>query len=201
MAEEQFEDRIAACSRATRETDVSVRLNLDGSGNYSNDTSVGFLDHMLDLFARHGNFDLEVRCTGDLHVDDHHTVEDVGITLGQAVREALGEKAFITRYGHAFVPMDESLARAVIDLSGRFSLHFDAEFSRAQVGDLSTELIRHFWYSFAEHAACTLHISVLHGTNTHHRIEAIFKSVARALGMAAKRHKDNAAMPSTKGAL
>ena len=201
MAEEQFEDRIAACSRATRETDVSVRLNLDGSGNYSNDTSVGFLDHMLDLFARHGNFDLEVRCTGDLHVDDHHTVEDVGITLGQAVCEALGEKAFVTRYGHAFVPMDESLARAVIDLSGRFSLHFDAEFSRARVGDLSTELVRHFWYSFAEHAACTLHISVLHGTNTHHRIEAIFKSVARALSMAAERRKDNAAMPSTKGAL
>ena len=196
-----FEDRIAERSRITRETDVSIRLNLDGSGHYHNETSVGFLDHMLDLFARHGDFDLEVRCKGDLHVDDHHTVEDVGIMLGQTVREALGDKAFITRYGHAFVPMDESLARAVIDLSGRFALHFDADFSRAKVGDMSTELVRHFWYSFAEHATCTLHISVLHGTNTHHKIEAIFKAVARALKMASIRHAGNAAMPSTKGSL
>ncbi|MDE2731984.1 MAG: imidazoleglycerol-phosphate dehydratase HisB [Bacteroidota bacterium] len=201
MAESEFPVRNAAVTRTTRETDVSVRLALDGSGTYANDTSVGFLDHMLDLFARHGQFDLEVKCTGDLHVDDHHTVEDVAITLGMAVRKALGGKAYITRYGHAYVPMDESLARAVVDLSGRFALQYEATFDRPTVGDLSTELVRHFWYSFAEHAACTLHISIIHGHNTHHKIEAIFKAVARALRAAVRRNRDSAAMPSTKGML
>ena len=201
MAEPEFNVRSAAITRTTNETDVKVALTLDGSGRYTNNTSVGFLDHMLDLFARHGQFDLEVTCSGDLHVDDHHTVEDVAITIGQAFREAVGNKAHIARFGHAYVPMDESLARAVVDLSGRFALQFDAAFNRPTVGDMSTELVRHFWYSFAEHAACTLHISIISGQNTHHKIEAIFKAVARALRAAVYRSSDHAAMPSTKGSL
>ncbi len=196
-----FAPRTASCQRTTGETDVQVVLTLDGSGTYDNQTGVGFLDHMLDLFAKHGGFDITVRCTGDLHVDDHHTVEDVGITLGQAFAEALGDKAHITRYGHAYVPMDETLARAVVDLSGRFYLHVDATFARSTVGDLSTEMVEHFWYSFAEQLRCNLHVAVLYGTNTHHQVEAIFKSVARALRVAVARETSNAAMPSTKGAL
>ena len=201
MATLDFKERNATVARKTKETDVAVRLSLDGEGRYDNQTGVGFLDHMLDLFAKHGGFDLTITCQGDLHVDDHHTVEDVGITLGQALAEALGDKAHIARYGHAYVPMDETLARAVIDLSGRFYLHFDAAFARPTVGDLSTEMVRHFWYSFAEHAACTLHISVLHGANTHHKVEAIFKAVARALRAAVHRDATHAPMPSTKGSL
>ncbi|HMB91510.1 MAG TPA: imidazoleglycerol-phosphate dehydratase HisB [Rhodothermales bacterium] len=196
-----FDPRSASVQRTTHETDVSVQLTLDGSGRYANKTGVGFLDHMLDLFAKHGNFDLNVRCQGDLHIDDHHTVEDVGITLGQAFGEALGDKAHMARYGHAYVPMDESLARTVVDLSGRFYLHFDAPFDREQVGDLSTEMVRHFWFSFAEHLRCNLHISVLYGENTHHKVEAIFKSVARALRMAVARDAAHSPMPSTKGKL
>ncbi len=196
-----FTPREGAVRRKTNETDVSVRLNLDGNGHFQNRTSVGFLDHMLDLFARHGGFDLEITCEGDLQVDDHHTVEDVGITLGQTLAQALGDKAFIGRYGHALVPMDEALARAVIDLSGRFTLVFDASFDRPVVGDLATELVRHFWYSFAEHASCTLHIYVLSGENTHHKIEAIFKAVARALRLAVRREEGHQRMPSTKGTL
>ncbi len=201
MANLDFKERNASVARKTKETDVTVRLNLDGEGRYDNRTGVGFLDHMLDLFAKHGGFDLAVTCEGDLHVDDHHTVEDVGIAMGQALDEALGDKAHIARYGHAYVPMDETLARAVIDLSGRFYLHFDAAFARPTVGDLSTEMVRHFWYSFAEHAACNLHISVLHGANTHHKVEAIFKAVARALRAAVHRDAAHAQMPSTKGSL
>lgn len=201
MSASEFSDRIAEVTRTTKETNVVVRLNLDGSGQYANSTAVGFLDHMLDLFAKHSGFDLTVTCQGDLHVDDHHTVEDVGITLGQALAQAIGDKAYIARYGDALVPMDESLARAVIDLSGRFTLHFDADFTRASVGDLATELVRHFWYSVAEHAACTLHISVLYGANTHHKVEAIFKAAARALSKAVVRSHDHARLPSTKGSL
>ena len=203
MAADQptFKDRTASIRRTTKETDVSVRLNLDGSGIYDNQTGVGFLDHMLDLFARHGNFDLEVACKGDLHVDEHHSVEDVAIVLGQSLRKALGDKGHIARYGHAYVPMDEALARAVIDLSGRFALAFGASFSRDRVGDLPTELVKHFWYSFAEHSACTLHIDVLAGTNTHHQVEAIFKAVARALDVACRRDHTGPSIPSTKGVL
>ena len=201
MATTDFEPRTAEIHRKTKETDVTVHLTLDGSGQYDNHTGVGFLDHMLDLFAKHGGFDLATTCEGDLHIDDHHTVEDIGITLGQALAEALGDKAHIARYGHAYVPMDETLARAVIDLSGRFYLHFDAAFARPSVGDLSTEIVRHFWYSFAEHAACNLHISVLYGENTHHKVEAIFKAVARALRAAVHRDAAHAQMPSTKGSL
>lgn len=196
-----FEPRTAARRRETAETKVSVVLNLDGTGRYGNQTGVGFLDHMLDLFARHGGFDLEVSCEGDLHIDDHHTVEDVGITLGQAVAEALGDKSYITRYGHAYVPMDETLARAVVDLSGRFALHFDAVFSRETVGDLSSEMVQHFWYSFAEQVRCNLHVTLLYGTNAHHQIEAVFKAVARALRVAVRRDEANGAVASTKGVI
>jgi imidazoleglycerol-phosphate dehydratase len=187
--------------RKTAETDVTVELSLDGSGSYDNETGVGFLDHMLDLFAKHSGFDLQVRCDGDLHVDDHHTTEDVGITLGQAFAEALGDKAHIARYGHAYVPMDETLARCVVDLSGRFYLHYDATFRRNRVGALATEMVRHFWYSFAEQVRCNLHLTVLYGENEHHKIEAIFKSAARALAAAVHRDAAYSKMPSTKGSL
>ena len=193
--------RTASVHRATTETDVRVDVDLDGSGTYDNDTGIGFLDHMLDLFAKHGGIDLEIRCDGDLHVDDHHTVEDVGITLGMAIREALGDKKHIARYGHAYVPMDETLARAVIDLSGRFYLHADVDFSRPTIGDLSTEMVRHFWYSVAEHLRCNLHVTVLYGTNGHHKMEAMFKSVARALRMAINRSDSHPEIASTKGTI
>ena len=201
MSTPDFAPRRATIHRQTKETDVRVVLALDGSGTYDNETGVGFLDHMLDLFAKHGRFDLEVRCDGDLHVDDHHTVEDVGIALGQAVAEALGDKAHIARYGHAYVPMDETLARCVIDLSGRFYLHYDADFRRNRVGALATELVKHFWYSFAEQVRCNLHLTVLYGDNEHHKIEALFKAAARALDAATHRDAAFSAMPSTKGTL
>ncbi|MEM6783639.1 MAG: imidazoleglycerol-phosphate dehydratase HisB [Bacteroidota bacterium] len=195
--------RSASVERHTAETRVSVEVHLDPNGTptYDNATGVGFLDHMLDLFARHGRFGLTVRCEGDLHVDDHHTVEDVGIALGQAFVQALGDKAYIARYGHAYVPMDEALARAVVDLSGRFFLVFDAAFDRERVGDLSTEMVRHFWYSFAEQARCNLHLAVLYGGNDHHRIEAVFKAAARALRQAVARDPHGDRLPSTKEAL
>jgi len=201
MPDSNFAPRSATIERTTTETDIRVELTLDGAGAYDNDTGIGFVNHMLDLFAKHGGFDLTVRCDGDLQIDDHHTVEDVGIALGQAIREALGDKAHIARYGHAYVPMDETLARAVIDLSGRFYLCFDATFDRPTVGGLATEMVEHFWYSVAEHAPCNLHLTVLHGHNTHHKIEALFKAAARALRAAVRRDAKQAKMPSTKGRL
>ena len=196
-----FDPRAATVERTTSETAVSVHLDLDGDTDYENDTGVGFLDHMLDLFAKHGGFGLRVHGDGDLHVDDHHTVEDVAITLGQALAEALGDKAHITRYGHAYVPMDETLARAVVDLSGRIHAQVDVAFDREQVGDLSTEMMAHFWTSFAEHVRCNLHVTVLYGDNAHHKIEATFKAVARALRMAIRRDPAQDAVASTKGTL
>jgi len=201
MASPDFPARTATVERATAETTVSVELSLDGNGHYDVETGIGFYDHMLDLFAKHGALDLSVRCDGDLHVDDHHTVEDVAITLGQAVRRALGDKAHIARYGHAYVPMDEALARAVIDLSGRSYARLEARFERPGVGDLSTELVPHVWRSFADHAACNLHQTVLHGENDHHKIEALFKATARALRTAVRRRVDHAEVASTKGTL
>ena len=192
--------RSASVERTTSETSVRLTLHLDG-GEYENRTGVGFLDHMLDLFARHGGFGLTVTCDGDLHVDDHHTVEDVGICLGQALAQALGDKAHIARYGEATVPMDEALARAVVDLSGRAFLVFEAAFDRERVGDLSTELVEHFWWSVAEHARLTLHLDVLRGRNDHHRIEAVYKAAARALRAAVRRDPRGDPMPSTKGTL
>ena len=192
--------RSATVERQTAETTVRLTLDLDG-GDYDNRTGVGFLDHMLDLFARHGGFGLRVEAEGDLHVDDHHTVEDVGICLGRALGEALGDKAYVARYGEAHVPMDEALARAVVDLSGRAYLVFHAAFDRSTVGDLSTELVEHFWWSVAEHARITLHLAVLYGKNDHHRIEAVFKAAARAIRHAVARDPGGDRLPSTKEAL
>lgn len=201
MPETSFPPRTASVERTTSETDIAIALTLDGDGTRDVDTGVGFLDHMLDLFAKHGGYDLQVQCTGDLEVDDHHTVEDVAITLGQAFSQALGDKAHIARYGHAYVPMDETLVRSVVDLSGRFYLHFEAGFGRDTVGNLSTEMVEHFWYSFAEHVSCNLHVTVLHGYNTHHKIEAIFKATARSLRMAVHRSAEHSEVASTKGVL
>ena len=192
--------RSATVERQTAETHIHLRLDLDG-GEYRNRTGVGFLDHMLDLFARHGRFGLDVEAEGDLHVDDHHTVEDVGICLGQALGEALGDKAYVARYGEATVPMDEALARAVVDLSGRATLVFEGDFRRDTVGDLSTELVEHFWWSVAEHARITLHLDVLRGRNDHHKVEAVFKAAAHALRAAVARDESGDRLPSTKEAL
>src|SRR4051795_6737543 len=171
--------RAAEVRRTTKETDVRVRLVLDGSGASNVSTGVAFLDHMLELFARHGLFDLEVECRGDLHIDDHHSVEDVAITLGQALAKALGDKAGIARYGSAYVPMDEALCRAVVDLSGRFYLVYAVETRRQMIGNFSVELAEHFWRSLAEAARCNLHIDCLRGRNTHHILEGPFKRAAR----------------------
>ena len=192
--------RSATVERQTAETTVRLTLHLDG-GDYSTATGIGFLDHMLDLFARHGRFGLTVEAEGDLHVDDHHTVEDVGICLGQALGQALGDKAYVARYGEATVPMDEALARAVVDLSGRAYLVFEGDFRRDTVGDLSTELVEHFWWSVAEHARLTLHLDVLRGRNDHHKVEAVFKAAARALRAAVARDASGDRLPSTKEAL
>ncbi|WP_412062772.1 imidazoleglycerol-phosphate dehydratase HisB [Rubrivirga sp. IMCC45206] len=194
--------RTARVERQTAETRVTVTLGLDdASPTYSNATGVGFLDHMLDLLARHGRLALTVHADGDLHVDDHHTVEDVGITIGQALAQALGDKAYIARYGTATIPMDEALARAAIDLSGRAHLTFEAAFDRERVGDLSTELVEHFFWSLAEQARMTLHLDVLRGRNDHHRVEALFKAFARALRIAVARDEAGDRLPSTKEAL
>ncbi|MCA1618262.1 MAG: imidazoleglycerol-phosphate dehydratase HisB [Acidobacteria bacterium] len=185
----------------TKETDVRVRLGLDGTGRSQVSTGVAFLDHMLELFARHGLFDLEVECRGDLHIDDHHSVEDVAITLGQAFAEALGDKAGISRYGEATVPMDEALCRAVVDLSGRFYLVYEVETRRQTIGNFSVELAEHFWRSLAEAVRCNLHIDCLRGRNTHHILEGTFKATARALRRAVERDPRVAGVPSTKGVL
>lgn len=196
-----FSPRTASVDRTTDETSVTVDLTLDGEGTYDIDTGIGFYDHMLDLFAKHGGLDLTVRCDGDTEVDDHHTIEDVAITLGTAVQKALGDKSYIARYGHAYVPMDDALARAVIDLSGRAYCRVDASFDREVVGGLSTEMVPHLWHSVAQHAACNLHLTVLHGDNTHHKVEALFKAAARALQMAVQRNPDRSEVASTKGTL
>ena len=193
--------RKADLKRKTKETDISVTVNLDGTGSSSISTGIGFLDHMLDLFAKHGMFDLTVKCKGDLHVDDHHTTEDVGIAMAKAFTQALGEKKGIARYGTAYVPMDEALARCVLDLSGRSALVFNAEFNRKKVGDLSTEMIEHFFQSFAENLKANIHIEVLYGKNTHHKIEAIFKAFARAMRQACEMDPRVKGVLSTKGSL
>src|SRR3954471_1944107 len=193
--------REAEVRRTTKETDVRVRLVLDGSGAAQVSTGVAFLDHMLELFARHGLFDLEVECRGDLHIDDHHSVEDIAITLGQALVEALGDKAGISRQGEATVPMDEALRRSVIDLSGRFYLVYAVETRRHMIGNFSVELAEHFWRSLAEAARCNLHIDCLRGRNTHHILEGTFKATARALRKAVERDPRVTGVPSTKGTL
>ena len=193
--------RTAAIQRKTKETNISATVTINGSGKYDIHTGIGFLDHMLELFTKHGMFDIKLTCKGDLHVDDHHTTEDVAIALAQAFTKALGDKKGIARYGHAYVPMDESLARCVVDLSGRTALVFHAEFSRKKVGDLSTEMIQHFFQSFAENLKANLHIEVLYGKNTHHKIEAMFKAFARALRVACENDPRVKGVLSTKGKL
>ncbi len=194
--------RKAEVKRRTLETDISVRINLDGIGQSSISTGIGFFDHMLDQIAKHGLIDLEIGAKGDLHIDGHHTVEDVGITLGQAFSRALGEKKGVFRYGHAYVPLDEALSRVVIDLSGRPGLAMEVDFTRDAVGEFDLELVREFFQGFVNHAAITLHIDNLKGKNAHHQCETIFKAFGRALRMAAQIDpRIEGATPSTKGSL
>lgn len=193
--------RVADVRRKTKETDVRVRLNLDGSGRSKIVIGLPFLEHMLELFAKHGLFDLEVKCDGDLEIDDHHSVEDIAITLGQALAEALADKSGINRYGEAVVPMDEALCRSVIDLSGRFYLVYEVPTKRQKIGNFSVELAEHFWRSFAETAKFNLHIDCLRGRNTHHILEGTFKASARALRQAVERNSRISGVPSTKGSL
>ena len=194
--------RIAEVQRNTKETQIRVRVDLDGSGAAKLATGIGFFDHMLDQIARHGLFDLEIAAQGDLHIDGHHTVEDVGITLGMAVAQAVGDKAGLTRYGHAYVPLDEALSRVVIDCSGRPGLHMDVPFRSGMVGGFDTQLTYEFFQGFANHALVTLHIDNLKGTNAHHQCETVFKAFGRALRMALTIDARSAGViPSTKGSL
>ena len=193
--------RTATTNRKTNETDISLTIELDGSGDSDIKTGVGFFDHMLELFARHAAVDLRVAATGDLHVDAHHTVEDVGICLGLCVKEALADKKGIRRYGHFTLPMDESLVTSAIDLSGRCHVVFNASFPSAKIGEFDTELVEEFWRGFAGNALCNLHILLHHGSNSHHISEAIFKCVARAFRMAIEHDSRMPGIPSTKGSL
>jgi imidazoleglycerol-phosphate dehydratase len=193
--------RRARVARKTRETDVVVALDLDGEGRSQVQTGIGFLDHMLTSLATHARFDLELRCRGDLHIDAHHSVEDVGIVLGQALKQALGDKKGIVRFGHAYCPLDEAITRAVVDLSGRPWLSFFAQFKAQRVGDLPTELVEDFFRALSDHARICLHLDVIRGRNAHHMIEALFKATARALAMAVSRDPRASGVPSTKGSL
>ncbi|MEF8729583.1 MAG: imidazoleglycerol-phosphate dehydratase HisB [Accumulibacter sp.] len=194
--------RQAEVSRHTLETRVDVRLDLDGSGRGSFATGVPFLDHMLEQISRHGLIDLDIAASGDLHIDAHHTVEDIGITLGQALARALGEKRGLRRYGHAYVPLDEALSRVVVDLSGRPGLSFHVGFVRPMIGGFDVDLIREFFQGLVNHAALTLHIDNLRGDNAHHQAETVFKAFGRALRMAAEEDPRTAgSVPSTKGSL
>jgi len=194
--------RTAEIVRNTRETQIRVRLNLDGRGAAKLATGIPFLEHMLDQVARHGALDLEIEAQGDLHIDAHHTVEDVGITLGQAVARALGDKAGIRRFGHAYVPLDEALSRVVIDFSGRPGLEFHVAWARALIGEFDVDLVHEFFQGFVNHALATLHIDNLRGDNAHHQCETLFKAFARALRMAAEADPRAAGtVPSTKGSL
>jgi imidazoleglycerol-phosphate dehydratase len=193
--------RKALVERKTRETDIRLALDLDGEGRSKIQTGIGFLDHMLTSFATHGRFDLDVRCKGDLHVDAHHSVEDVGIALGQALSRALGDKKGIVRFGHAYCPLDEALSRCVIDLSGRPFLVFDVTFKAQRVGDLATELFEDFFWALADHGRLNLHLDALRGRNAHHIAETLFKASSRALSMAVARDPRVKGVPSTKGSL
>ncbi len=193
--------REAQVTRNTLETQISVKLNLDGSGKARLASGVPFLDHMLDQVARHGVFDLEVSAKGDLHIDAHHTVEDVGITLGQAFAKAVGDKKGVRRYGHAYVPLDEALSRVVVDLSGRPGLEMQVEFVRARIGEFDVDLVREFFQGFVNHAMVTLHVDNLKGGNAHHQSETAFKAFGRALRMAVELDPRMQGVPSTKGNL
>jgi imidazoleglycerol-phosphate dehydratase len=197
-----MEARIAEVTRNTKETQIRVRVNLDGTGESKLATGIGFFDHMLDQVARHGLIDLEIEAQGDLHIDGHHTVEDVGITLGMAVARAVGGKLGLVRYGHAYVPLDEALSRVVVDFSGRPGLHMDVPFKSGMVGGFDTQLTYEFFQGFANHALVTLHIDNLKGQNSHHQAETVFKAFGRALRMAmAIDPRAAGVIPSTKGSL
>jgi imidazoleglycerol-phosphate dehydratase len=194
--------RQATVTRNTAETQITVSLNLDGTGKAELATGIGFFDHMLDQIARHGLIDLSIQAKGDLHIDGHHTVEDVGITLGQALAQAIGDKKGIRRYGHAYVPLDEALSRVVVDFSGRPGLHMRCDFKAGMIGGLDTQLVYEFFQGLVNHAFITLHIDNLHGDNAHHQCETVFKAFARALRMAAEADPRSAGViPSTKGSL
>jgi len=194
--------RKSVVSRDTLETRIVVNINLDGTGAATLQTGVGFLDHMLDQVARHGLIDLDIRAEGDRHIDDHHTVEDIGISLGQAFIQALGDKRGIRRYGHAYVPLDEALSRVVVDLSGRPGLEYHVDFTRARIGEFDVDLFREFFQGFVNHAGVTLHIDCLRGINSHHQAETVFKAFGRALRMALEADpRMGDTLPSTKGAL
>ncbi|MFL2870595.1 MAG: imidazoleglycerol-phosphate dehydratase HisB [Pirellulaceae bacterium] len=193
--------RTATINRKTTETEISLELNMDGSGQSDISTGVGFFDHMLELFAKHGALDLTVKCNGDLHVDQHHTVEDVGICLGQAIKEALGDKAGIHRYGHFTLPMEETLVTIALDFSGRYAMVFNAEFPTDKIGEFDSELVEDFWQAVAANALCNFHVILHHGRNSHHISEAIFKGTARALRMATAADGRLMGIPSTKGSL
>jgi imidazoleglycerol-phosphate dehydratase len=194
--------RSAKISRKTAETEIDVSLSLDGTGSYAMETGVGFFDHMLDQLARHSLIDMDVRCKGDLHIDDHHTVEDVGIAIGQALTQALGDKRGIRRYGSCLLPMDDALVRCALDLSGRPFLVWNVDLPTAKIGTFDTELVREFFQALATHGGITLHVDMLHGVNSHHIAEAAFKAVARALRDAVEPDPRKCdAIPSTKGTL
>lgn len=193
--------RIATVQRDTLETQIQARVNLDGTGNTRLASGLPFLDHMLEQIARHGLIDLEIKAQGDLHIDAHHTVEDIGITLGQAVKQALGDKSAIRRYGYAYVPLDEALSRVVLDCSGRPGLEYAVEFPRDRIGDFDVDLFREFFQGFVNHALVTLHIDNLRGRNAHHIVETVFKAFGRALRMAVEPDSRAVGIPSTKGSL
>ncbi len=194
--------RSASITRKTTETEISVEINLDGTGSYDNQTGVGFFDHMLDQLARHSLIDMKIRCKGDYHIDDHHTVEDTGIALGQALAQALGDKKGINRYGECRLPMDDAQVACALDLSGRPYLVWNIQMPTAKIGSFDTELVREFFQAFSTHGAITLHLDALHGINSHHLAEAAFKACARALRTALETDARKAdAIPSTKGAL
>ncbi|MFN7753406.1 MAG: imidazoleglycerol-phosphate dehydratase HisB [Pseudomonadota bacterium] len=194
--------RQAKVERNTQETQITVGINLDGEGRCALSTGVPFLDHMIEQIARHGLVDLDIQARGDLHIDAHHTVEDIGITLGQALARALGDKRGVRRYGHAYVPLDEALSRVVIDLSGRPGLEMHVEFARARIGDFDADLVHEFFQGFVNHALVTLHVDNLRGRNAHHQAETVFKAFGRALRMAVELDpRAGASVPSTKGVL
>ncbi len=193
--------RSAQIQRTTGETDIRLSINLDGDGSGTRNSGIGFLDHMLDLLAKHAVIDLDVDAKGDLHVDDHHTAEDIGIALGQAIDQALDNRAGIRRYGHFTLPMDECLVTAAVDLGGRYAFEYNAPIAASKIGTFDSELVEHFWQSFAANANCNLHVVLHHGRNAHHIAECVFKSVARAIRMAAESDPRSDSVPSTKGVL
>ncbi|MCO8125415.1 imidazoleglycerol-phosphate dehydratase HisB [Stieleria sp. TO1_6] len=193
--------RTAQVHRTTGETDIKLSIDLDGDGSGTRQSGIGFLDHMLDLLAKHALINLDVTAKGDLHVDDHHTAEDIGIALGQAIDQALGDRAGIRRYGHFTLPMDECLVTAAVDLGGRYAFEYHAPIAAFKIGTFDSELIEHFWQSFAANANCNLHVLLHHGRNAHHIAECVFKSTARAIRMAAESDPRSDGIPSTKGVL